>query len=239
MHKLEKEYNKKYGYIPDTHEGRIEFLKNLYRLRDNAIEEEKKRIANIPWKSLQIILDLDPKPTPRPRYSIKIHGFYVKGAAENKKYFESIMHQYEVACTRTEFIVEVYQPTPNAMKPFEKLLAEEGFVRPETDKDWDNFGKAYSDMIQGILLTNDCTITMGRVDKFYSIKPRVVIIINYMVDFDCDYNKTHLIRSKYFKELEASEDHGGNIGVEFDKSIYDEERSKKLRTPIRKTREKK
>ena len=125
------------------------------------------------------------------------------------------------------------------MKPFEKLLAEEGFVRPETDKDWDNFGKAYSDMIQGILLTNDCTITMGRVDKFYSIKPRVVIIINYMADFDCDYNKSHLVRSKYFKELENMDDRGTNIGVEFDKSIYDEDRSKKLRTPIRKTKEKK
>lgn len=239
MNKLEKEYNEKYGHLPDTKEGRIQFLKELYRLRDDAVEEEKKRIANIPWKSLQFTLNLEPKPTPRPRYSIKIHGFYVKGAAENKKYFESIMNQYEVACTRTEFIVEIYQPTPNAMKPFEKLLAEEGFVRPETDKDWDNFGKAYSDMIQGILLTNDCTITMGRVEKYYSIKPRVVIIVNYMADFDCDYNRSHLMKSKYYKELEASEERGGNIGVEFDSSIYDESKSKKLRTPIRRISTKK
>ena len=124
------------------------------------------------------------------------------------------------------------------MKPFEKLLSEEGFVRPETDKDWDNYGKAYSDMIQGILIMNDCTITMGRVDKYYSIKPRVVIIINYMADYDSDYNRTHLMNSKFYKEIERSKDRGFSNGVEFDPSIYNEERSKILRTPIRKPRKK-
>ena len=238
MTKFEKDYHAKYGSIPDTKEGRIEYIKELYRLREEAVEEEKKRIANIPWKSLQFTLEIEPRPTPRPRYSEKIHGFYVKGAAENKKYFESVMQQYEVSSTRTEFIVEIYQPTPAAMKPFEKLLSEEGFVRPETDKDWDNYGKAYSDMIQGILIMNDCTITMGRVDKYYSIKPRVVIIINYMADYDSDYNRIHLMNSKFYKEIERSKDRGFSNGVEFDPSIYNEERSKILRTPIRKPRKK-
>ena len=104
MTKFEKDYHAKYGSIPDTKEGRIEYIKELYRLREEAVEEEKKRIANIPWKSLQFILEIEPRPTPRPRYSEKIHGFYVKGAAENKKYFESVMQQYEVSSTRTEFI---------------------------------------------------------------------------------------------------------------------------------------
>lgn len=238
MTKIEKDYHAKYGSIPDTKEGRIEYIKELYRLREEAVEEEKKRIANIPWKSLQFTLEIEPRPTPRPRYSEKIHGFYVKGAAENKRYFESIMQQYEVSSTRTEFIVEIYQPTPVTMKPFEKLLSEEGFVRPETDKDWDNYGKAYSDMIQGILIMNDCTITMGRVDKYYSIKPRVVIIINYMADYDSEYNRTHLMNSKFYKEVERSKDRGFSNGVEFDPSIYNEERSKVLRTPIRKPRKK-
>lgn len=238
MTKFEKDYHAKYGSIPDTKEGRIEYIKELYRLREEAVEEEKKRIANIPWKSLQFILEIEPRPTPRPRYSEKIHGFYVKGAAENKRYFESVMQQYEVSSTRTEFIVEIYQPTPATMKPFEKLLSEEGFVRPETDKDWDNYGKAYSDMIQGILIMNDCTITMGRVDKYYSIKPRVVIIINYMADYDSDYNRTHLMNSKFYKEIERSKDRGFSTGVEFDPSVYNEEKSKILRTPIRKPRKK-
>ena len=238
MTKFEKDYHAKYGSIPDTKEGRIEYIKELYRLREEAVEEEKKRIANIPWKSLQFTFEIEPRPTPRPRYSEKIHGFYVKGAAENKRYFESVMQQYEVSSTRTEFIVEIYQPTPAAMKPFEKLLSEEGFVRPETDKDWDNYGKAYSDMIQGILIMNDCTITMGRVDKYYSIKPRVVIIINYMADYDSDYNRTHLMNSKFYKEIERSKDRGFSNGVEFDPSIYNEEKSKILRTPIRKPRKK-
>jgi len=65
---------------------------------------------------------------------------------------------------------------------------------------WDNLGKTYSDMVQGILLLNDNIITSGTVEKFFSVKPRVRINIKYQLGFDSKFNKRKILHSTSYKK---------------------------------------
>ena len=75
------------------------------------------------------------------------------------------------------------------MKKHEKILAEMGLIRPISKPDFDNLAKTYSDMIQGTVMTDDALIVEGISRKYYSCKPRIEIIIEYMDEIDSDYNK--------------------------------------------------
>ena len=86
------------------------------------------------------------------------------------------------------------------MTKVEILRAEMGNLSAMSNPDWDNLGKTYSDMIQQILLMNDNIITKGNVEKFYSVKPRVVISIKYQIGFDSKFNKRRILNSTNFKK---------------------------------------
>ena len=75
------------------------------------------------------------------------------------------------------------------MNNVEKICAELGIIRPTSKPDWDNVAKAYCDMIQGILIYDDSLIVEGNSRKFYSLKPRIEIKIEYMEDYDSKFNK--------------------------------------------------
>ena len=71
---------------------------------------------------------------------------------------------------------------------------------------WDNLGKTYSDIVQGILVLNDNIITDGGVKKYYSVKPRVRIKIKYQLGFDSDFNRKKITRStSYIKAVEIGQ----------------------------------
>jgi len=55
-------------------------------------------------------------------------------------------------------------------------------------------------MIQGHLLLNDNIVTLGMLEKFYSVKPRLRIEIRYQSDFDSRYNEKRLTNTKTFKD---------------------------------------
>ena len=80
------------------------------------------------------------------------------------------------------------------MSSVDKVLAEMKLIRPVSKPDWDNLGKSYSDMIQGVLLQDDSIIIEGLSRKYYSIKPRVEITIDYMTEFDSKYNENKILK---------------------------------------------
>ena len=80
------------------------------------------------------------------------------------------------------------------MTKSEQILAEMGLIRPISKPDWDNLGKSYSDMIQGVLIQDDSLIIEGVSRKFYSAKPRVEITIEYLKDFDSKFNENKIIK---------------------------------------------
>ena len=82
------------------------------------------------------------------------------------------------------------------MKSVDKILAELGFIRPTSKPDWDNIAKAYCDMIQDTLLYDDSLVIEGSSKKFYSVKPRIEISIEYMNDYDCEFNQKKINRKE-------------------------------------------
>lgn len=192
MLKIEKEYEEKYGNIPKDYESRISILSSNvnFNRQSKTVDGEIDRIQKIKWKKENFTIYLLPKATPRPR-SGKHGTFYVKGAKNNKKYFEKYLldKDTKMIYTPTKFSCKSYFPIPSSMNKIEQILAEMGFIRPISKPDWDNVAKAYCDMIQGFLIYDDSLIIEGTSSKFYSIKPRIEITIEYMEDFDSDFNR--------------------------------------------------
>ena len=58
----------------------------------------------------------------------------------------------------------------------------------------DNLIKTYTDMLKGALLYDDSIIYKGVSEKYYSVKPRIEITIQYMTDFDSDFNKKKILK---------------------------------------------
>lgn len=193
---IEKEYNKLYGDIPKYNNERIDYLLKDTNLKRNKLKvyDEIKRINSIKWKKKSFTLYIIPKATPRPR-SGKNGIFYVKGASDNKKFFKEFIKDKELEIINTPCKIECisYLPISKSMNSVNKILAELGFIRPISKPDWDNLAKAYCDMIQGYLLEDDALIIEGTSKKYYSIKPRVEITIEWMESFDCKYNEDKII----------------------------------------------
>lgn len=190
---MEKEYEDLYGVIPLDPSERLEQLleETKYTEKKELIQILEQSVKEIPWKEISFTLYLVPKPTPRPRYTSKGGFFYVLGAKNNQKYFRKFMVDYdwEIIYTPCIFQVNTYYPIPKTMPNQEKILAEKKLVRPISKPDWDNVGKTYSDMIQGILLYDDSLIIEGISRKFYSTKPRIEITLRYMESFDSTFNE--------------------------------------------------
>ena len=193
---IEKEYNKLYGDIPKYNNERIDYLLKDTNLKRNKLKvyDEIQRINSIKWKKKSFTLYIIPKATPRPR-SGKNGIFYVKGASDNKKFFKEFIKDKELEIINTPCKIECisYLPISKSMNSVNKILAELGFIRPISKPDWDNLAKAYCDMVQGYLLEDDALIIEGISKKYYSIKPRVEITIEWMESFDCKYNEDKII----------------------------------------------
>lgn len=192
MTKKERIYNEKYGDIPSNPSSRLDYLlshMNLSRAK-STVHEELHKISNIGWKTKSYVIYILPEGTPRPRKG-KYNVFYVKGAADKKKLFKSLVKDEDITIIQTpvKFYCYAYLPIPSSMTSVEKILAEMGYIRPQAKPDWDNIGKGYCDMMQGILIDDDSQVIEGMVKKFYSIKPRIEVMVCYMEDFDSAYNK--------------------------------------------------
>jgi Holliday junction resolvase RusA-like endonuclease len=199
MLKIEKEYNELYGDIPRDYEGRLEYLLNKMNLKKftEPVYQYMKRIRDIKWKDISYTIYLLPKATPRPRSGA--NGiFYVKGAKDNKKFFQNYIIDQNIDLIKTpcKFTCISYFPIPNSMNNIEKIAAEFGLIRPTSKPDFDNLAKAYCDMAQDLLIYDDSLIVEGISKKFYSIKPRIEITISYMEDFDSQFNKKKILKTK-------------------------------------------
>ena len=192
-YKVLEEYKKEYRHIPVESTRLLSYLMStmdISKIKKNILLEAN-RIANIHWSTFHFTIFMLPKASPRPRYSSKGHMFYVKGASDNKKIFQEAMKDsdFPIINTPMKFCCTSYLPIPNTMKKHEKILAEMGLIRPISKPDFDNLAKTYSDMIQGTVMTDDALIVEGISRKYYSCKPRIEIIIEYMDEIDSDYNK--------------------------------------------------
>lgn len=203
MKKIESEYNEKYGDVPRGTIERLDYLLKNIKLSDknrSLIFKKMRDVLDIKWNRVNFTIYLLPKATPRPRHNTRFNIYYVLGAKDNKDIFMKFMKNCDVNMITTpcKFTCISYLPIPSTMNPVEKILAELGLVRPITKPDWDNLGKTYSDMIQDSLIFDDYLIIEGTSKKYYSVKPRIEISIEYMDKYDSDFNENK-IRKKVNK----------------------------------------
>lgn len=200
-----KLYAEKYRNIDSDLKKRIYEYIESHRFSSKDFEELDKdidRILNIDKEIIKIVLDIIPEPTPRPRLNFRNGNFYVSNAKTNNEFFKVLVSKEELLqdkiYTPVTFTCNTYFPIPSGMNKKEVILAELGLIRPPITKDWDNLGKTYSDMIQKWLLINDGLITKGTSEKFWSLKPRVEITLEYLTEFDCKYNERLITKSKSY-----------------------------------------
>jgi Holliday junction resolvase RusA-like endonuclease len=190
-----KRYQEEFEGIPsDQFERLNEYLKSNPlndKQRKNLIERIKEN-TSVQWNYLKIVLDIIPEPTPRPRITQSGH-FYVKNSRKNNRFVELMVKNdedlYHFIKTPCIYTVTNYFPIPKGFSKVDTILAELGLNDMITIPDWDNLGKTYSDMIQKWILANDSLIIDGRSKKFYSLKPRVEILIQYKQSHSCKRNK--------------------------------------------------
>lgn len=206
--KAEK-YKQLYGDIPEENDTRMEYLLEFLKFRESElpfIKRMVKHLKNIKTRTYSFTLYLVPEPTPRPRVSAT-GIFYVKGAKDNYKLFNEIIQtagNYPLITTATKLDLISYLPTPRSMNRFEKYFAELGLVNAVSIPDWDNLAKTYSDMIQKNLILNDNLIYDGRSRKFYSIKPRIELKVEFQLAYDCTYNRKKIETSRFYSEADAT-----------------------------------
>jgi Holliday junction resolvase RusA-like endonuclease len=66
-------------------------------------------------------------------------------------------------------------PKSASKKNREKMLR--GEIRPTKRPDWDNVGKVISDALNGLAYHDDSQIVSATVEKWYSLEPRVEVIL--------------------------------------------------------------
>ena len=189
MLKEERLYLESYGEIPDDLEGRlkcIEGKKYQNEKFDKLVNKEIKRIKRIKWIPYSFTMWKNPTPAHRPRVNNTM-GFpliYVPKAKSEANWFIEYLKEHpelpiiETPCT---IDIDVYIKTPSSFSMIKKVLSELGYIRPWNKSDWDNYAKTVCDQIQHGMLKNDSLIIEGRLSKYYSIKPRIVVSGKYLV----------------------------------------------------------
>ena len=77
-----------------------------------------------------------------------------------------------------ELALDVYRSPLASFVPYKRLLAELGFIRPESKPDFDNHAKIIVDAMRGIVFVDDGQVVVGNVALWYSATPRTVIRVS-------------------------------------------------------------
>ena len=201
-----KHYSEKYGNIPNDFNERMLYLFDYFKISDKHLNKIRKKIIKYKqceWKTIDLVIHFIPKATPRARTSRFAKHFYVSDASSNSKLMEQFvkdnLKEYPLITTACRFYCKTYSPTPTSQMSKEDIvLSELEIIQNMSKPDWDNLGKTYSDMVQKHLILDDSNIIDGRVQKLYSIKPRVEIHIEFMDKYDSKYNKKRVESRKQY-----------------------------------------
>lgn len=223
----QKEYDIKYGDIPDNYYDRLSWMIDRYNLSESKMMEiANKRnaaINNLFFYTCKVIqLFEEPEGTHRPRFRIiRKNNFnqaaildkefihvYTPNAQDDFNYMRKITEEKELSdidgLINTPCIIQydAYYKTPSYFSTTDTFLAEIGLFRPAITKpDWDNLGKKYCDMYNHNIWLDDSQVITGTVNKYYSIKPRVEITLWYL---NSVYNKSQ------YNAIIGRKDYDGN-----------------------------
>lgn len=75
--------------------------------------------------------------------------------------------------------ITVHRGIPASWPKKKQEAARRGELRPMGKPDWDNFGKAVSDGLNGIVYLDDALVVDASVAKWYSERPRVEVVLEW------------------------------------------------------------
>ncbi len=200
----QNEYDIKYKYIPTDTKERLAWMCEEYkidsRLSEQILRERERRLNNMYYTMIKIVLYQIPQGAKRPRFRIinrrnilneaKLNPSFIHvyspDASYNHNYMERIIDENklenlnQLICTPCDVNFMAYFPTPTSYNKVDTFMAELGLIRPITKPDFDNISKLYSDMYNSNVWLDDCLTIRGCCDKLYSILPRVEIELYYL-----------------------------------------------------------
>lgn len=185
FHPIQVDYKEKYGDVPNTHEARLEYIKQMRKNNPSQEEIDKmtRKIRRIKWNTYSFTIEMVPQSTQRPRHTFTGRT-YVPHAAERADLFENFilpnLENPPYISTPCAIYIDFYERTPNSFSQIKKILAEEKKIPNMTIRDIDNMLKAVLDFMQHGMLENDNKVYIAEVGKWYSVKPRIEITIKYL-----------------------------------------------------------
>ena len=211
----EFEYENKFGNIPVDYNERLEYLLDLYKIKDSRLDsiiyQRDMMIQTLQYFDYNITLYEIPEGTVRPKFrlinrlnfaevakanSSFVH-VYVPNAKEDSVFMKRLVdheldeiseyHNNSLIATPCIVTYNTYFKTPPAFNINDTFLSEIGLIRPGITKpDFDNIAKKYSDMTNENIWLDDSLVMTGIINRYYSILPRIEIHIRYLNMF---YNK--------------------------------------------------
>lgn len=209
------QYMNRYGAIPRDRVQRLEYLFDTLNI-DDAKADEILRYRNdfinyTYYTTLHIVLYEEPEHTPRPRARIVHRSNLINAATgsndfiqiysitgrENKEFMKMYTQQNineldQLLCTPCDIEYRVYFPTPRYYNKTQVIMAEIGLDRPIIKPDFDNIEKSYADAFTGNIWIDDIVVIDATIRKYYSVLPRVEIILKY---------QNHLYNNHQFKSM--------------------------------------
>lgn len=174
-----------------NHENELKMRSELSNTSLNSVANAIGFFRHIKWKKVRIVINMEPKPSQRPRLSG--YRVYVPGAYKNTAFFhKNILPNLKGIWIDTpcKTKLDIYVKTPASFSKAQKLLAEMKILRPWAHiGDIDNYEKSVYDAIQGNIkrghqgiMSDDSLIIESHSNKYYSISPRYELEITYMSD---------------------------------------------------------
>lgn len=130
---------------------------------------------------IELTISGEPVPQGRPRFASRGKFVTAYDPPKSKTYKKLVEAQ-----ARQQFFgdplagplrceVTVYRPIQKSGSKSERLKKAQGFIRPVIKGDVDNYFKAVTDSLTGLIWVDDAQIVDAHISKFYSDDPRVVV----------------------------------------------------------------
>jgi Holliday junction resolvase RusA-like endonuclease len=217
------EYESKYYDIPRDLEGRINYLYDKLNIDDTKSEEilayRDAYIQSTYYKTINITMYEIPEHTPRPRARIISKKGIINAATgnnsfiqvysltgrDNKQYMErftkdNLQELEYLLCVPCNLELRTYFPTPKYYNKTQMFMAEIGLDRPINKPDFDNIEKSYGDMFTDNIWVDDIVVVDATIRKFYSILPRVEIILQYQNHLYNKHQHDAMLKRKNYTE---------------------------------------
>ena len=190
------EYEKLFGKLPNTNIELVKYLCDKYNYDFNELDDIK---FDMEFKNIiKIVLFEIPEGAKRPRTRLINRNNITNLAIQNPNFIhiyspnakedslhmkklvnDEIVNVKDLIMTPCKVTIEAYFKTPSSFNRIETILSEMKCIRYINTPDFDNIGKKYCDMFNSNIWLDDKLCISGKVEKFYSIKPRVEILLEY------------------------------------------------------------